>query len=120
MVRSYGLHLYAYQDDNGNWRAGERSGKATGQFVSDTYAKQVRGSIIFHNKVVGLMSNKDPDTPDTYADAQQVMSEFVSLTKEITKIETQQSKGTITQEEAEQRLKELDRELQSKREKYGS
>lgn len=120
MVRSYGLHLYAYKDDGGRWRAGERSNKSTGQFVSDTYAKQVRGSIIFHNKVVGLMSNKDPATPNTYAEAQQVMSEFVTLTKEITAVEKQQAKGTITQEEAEQRLKELDRELQSKREKYGS
>lgn len=90
---------YAYKDMNGNWRAGPKSKKyGTNQFVSEQYAKSVRSSINFRNRVKGLQENPSEKTPNTYAGAQSTVAEFNRLDKELKKAENEETIQDIEKE----------------------
>lgn len=99
MVDTYlGPDRYVRQTENG-WVAGEKSKKyQAGQFVPESYAKSVLGAINFRNRVYGLVENPSEDTPDTYSEAQDIISEFNTLSDELDAADTDQEKEEIEQE----------------------
>lgn len=100
---------WVYKDSAGNFRAGPKSKQYTqGQFVPESYAKAVRGSINFRNRVAGLVSNPNEETPDSYGEAQSVIAEFNRLDDELEKAES------------EERINELEREIDDLRADLGS
>lgn len=103
---------YAYKDLNGSWRAGPKSKKYTeNQFVSEQYAKSVRASIDFRNRVKGLEENPSEDTPDTYQEAQATIAEFNKLDKELKKAQEKEDK---------QQIEDIEKEMDELREDLGS
>lgn len=94
------------------WQAGPRSKKYNaGQIVSENYAKSVRGSISWRNRVKGLVANPKEETPDNYADAQQILSEFNELSDELNEAQRQDN---------QERIEEIEETLREKRASLGS
>lgn len=108
------------------YRAGERSNKyEPGQIVSNSYAKSVLGSINYRNRVKGLLDNSEKriedlkeqgkDVPDRlptdYQEAQEVISDFNDLTKELNEAQ---------KEGDEERIEEIERDIKQLRGKLGS
>lgn len=90
---------YAYKDMSGRWRAGPKSKKyATNQYVPEQYAKSVRASINFRNRVKGLEENPSEQTPDTYQEAQRTVAEFNRLDKQLKEAESEETIQEIEQE----------------------
>lgn len=103
---------YASKDLSGRWRAGPKSNKyAEGQYVPESYAKSVRGSINFRNRVKGLEENPSKKTPDTYAEAQSTVAEFNKLDKDLRKAQKQEDKKRM--DEIEQEINDLRADLGS-------
>lgn len=107
-----GPDLYAEKVDEDTFIAGPRA-KAydEGEEVSEGYYKSVRASINYRNRVMGLVANESEDTPDNYQDAQQVVSEFNDLDKELQKAQDQDDEQRI--EEIEQEINNLQADLGS-------
>lgn len=107
-----GPGTYAFKDSNGNWRAGENSKKySAGTFVDESYAKSVRGSINFRNRVKGLVANPSEDTPEDYNEARDIIAEFNQLSDEMEKVENRNDSERV--EEIEREINELQSELGS-------
>lgn len=75
------VKVVAEKDDGTKvYEAGPRSNKyESGEEVPLSYAKSVLGSVNFRNRVYGLVDNEKEDTPDTYGEAQEIISDFNKL-----------------------------------------
>lgn len=114
---SYVRQVGERQDGTPIYQARERSNKyESGQIVSNQYAKSVLGSINYRNRVYGLLNNsqnriedleaqgKDvpDDLPEDYQEAQEVISEFNDLTKELNKAQKRDD---------EEKIQDIEREI---------
>lgn len=124
---SYVRKIGERNDGSPIYQAGENSNKYNaGQIVPNSYAKSVLGSVNYRNRVFGLIErgesertklrrrNRDPDqveNPTDYQEAQKVVSEFNDLTDRLNRAQKQ---------EDEERIEEIEREIDKLRKKYGS
>lgn len=100
------------EDGTKVYQAGPKSKKYdTGSFVPNSYAKQVLGSVNFRNRVYGLVENENEETPDTYQEAQQVISEFNTLSDEL---------NDAQKRDNQERIEEIEREIDDLRASMGS
>lgn len=109
------------------YQAGPRSKKYDkNEIVPNSYAKSVLGSVNYRNRVFGLIergeterekakqANRDPsnvEIPTNYQDAQEIVSEFNNLTQELNKAQEQEN---------QERIEEIERDIQNLRAKMGS
>lgn len=99
-------------DGSKTYAAGPKSKKYdTGDIVPNSYAAQVLGSINFRNRVYGLVENQSEETPDTYQEAQLIISEFNTLGDELNKAQERENEERI--EEIEQQINDLRADLGS-------
>ena len=93
------------------YQAGPKSNKyQSGRIVPNSYAKSVLGAVNFRNRVYGLVENQNEETPDTYAEAQAIISEFNSLSDDLNKAQN---------EDNQERIEDIEREINDLRADLG-